>query len=104
MRESEPRNCENESRRGVERGKGFFLSLRHLRLTLSKAEKNLKENLWDKGKDRQYKGIFIQRFKICSIRCIDSWSCDCSIEIGAVLINDSLPRLLSVLSMDSLTN
>lgn len=92
MRESEPRSRENESRRGMERGKGFFLSLRHSRLALFKAEKNLKENLWGKGKDRQCKGIFIRRFTICSIRCTDSWSCDCSIEISAALINVSLPR------------
>ena len=62
VRESESRSRENESRRGVERGKDFFLSLRHSRLALFKAEKNLKENLWDKSKDRQCKGIFIQRF------------------------------------------
>ena len=37
----------------------------------------------------------------CFIRCIDNWSCDCSIEISAVLINGSLPTPLSVLPMDS---
>lgn len=54
--------CVRESPGGAWReGRVLFLSLRHSRLALSKAEKNFKElNLWD---NRQCKGIFIQRLR-----------------------------------------
>lgn len=61
-RESEPRSRENESRRGVERGKGFFLSIRHSRLALFKAKK-----IWRKTSGTRVKTASARAFSYVSL-------------------------------------